>query len=144
MPHCIIDGRSGHGTAAQASSTGPSVIQLVNASSRLPDTVPIAVESDPIARFRGSPNDLVPDGEDAWEYLDVVLNNFIGYGMSVEEVIPLIRRGEFGMNGLCNWLNECVTSLGVPEVLLEGKLKRLLDACERYDIIISMHADIDT
>lgn len=32
------------------------------------------------------------------------------------------------MDGLCNWLDACISDLGIDPMLLEGKLQRLLDA----------------
>ncbi|KDR81053.1 hypothetical protein GALMADRAFT_91766 [Galerina marginata CBS 339.88] len=60
--------------------------------------------------------------------VDQALNRVIGYGATVDEISMLIRRGQFGMDGLCCWLEKCVSTLRIEEVLLENKVNRLVEA----------------
>lgn len=88
--------------------------------------------SDPIAHFSGSPKTLIVDGSDAWECIDPLLNNFLGYGIETNVLSARIRRGPMGIDGLCQWLDICVKELGISEALLEGKVERLIKAVEAW------------
>lgn len=97
----------------------------------LPVSVPVAVDDDVLAKFAVKLP--VVAKEDAWEVLDPMLNNAVGWGMSAEEVVPLIRRGEKGVEGLWKYVRGFVVEYGVPGALLEGKMAVLLKAIEiRY------------
>ena len=74
------------------------------------------------------PNLELEDGQDAWEMADSALNRVIGFGKTVDEIAKIIRRGPLGMDGFCRWLRALVYDLKVDESLLEGKVKRLIDA----------------
>ena len=100
---------------------------LRNATNSLPDTVPLATAADTLAQFSGDPT-VDEDDEDAWQMVDKTLNRIIGYGATIEEISTLIRRGKFGMDGLCIWLEKCVSTLRIEEVLLENKVNRLVEA----------------
>ncbi|GJE96780.1 hypothetical protein PsYK624_129860 [Phanerochaete sordida] len=113
-----------------ATTSSPLIARLRDAIQRLPTTVPIATPQDLLARFAGSPRDAVPSGEDAWEVLDQVLNNVIGYGTSTTDVAGFIRRGSHGVDALCRWLEECVVDLKIAEALLEGKVNKVIDAIQ--------------
>ena len=83
---------------------------------------------DILARFSVDPVLELEAGDDAWEMADRALNGVIGYCKTVEEIAKIIRRGLLGMDGLCRWLKLLVSELQIDEVLLEGKVKRLIDA----------------
>ncbi|KAI0054949.1 hypothetical protein BV25DRAFT_1816306, partial [Artomyces pyxidatus] len=100
------------------------------AATRLPVDVPLATSQDVLARFSGLPHLEVEDDQDPWEYADRALNAVIGYGATVSEIADLMRRGPFGIDGLCAWLEGCVRDMGINPVLLEGKITRLLDAID--------------
>ncbi|TFY55061.1 hypothetical protein EVG20_g9459 [Dentipellis fragilis] len=101
---------------------------IVKAAQDLPQDVPEAKESDLIASIvhRGGPD----DPREAWEYLDPMLNQLLGYGVSVEEVSRHVRRGPLGVEGLCRYINGFVLEYGITGDLLEGKLRILLQAVE--------------
>lgn len=103
-----------------------SELELVTAS--LPRPIPEGLETDILARFSGNPNLELEDGQDAWEMADSALNRVIGFGKTVDEIAKIIRRGPLGMDGFCRWLRALVYDLKVDESLLEGKVKRLIDA----------------
>lgn len=72
---------------------------------RLPQSVPEAEGDDVLARFTGK----VPlvERDKAWQVLDPMLNNVMGWGASVEKVAGMIRRGSKGWR---RWS-------GIPRVL---------------------------
>jgi hypothetical protein len=83
---------------------------------------------DVLARFSGNPVLELETGQDAWEMADGALNGTIGYDKTVGDIAKIIRRGPRGMDGLCTWLRILVCELRVDEILLEGKIKRLIGA----------------
>ena len=101
---------------------------LRNCIDTLPTTVESASKTDLLARFSGDPTLEVEEGSDPWESLDPALNIVVGYGASVEEIAGIIRRGDYGMDGMYRWLKKCVMVLKVDEALLEKKVQRLIDA----------------
>jgi len=94
----------------------------------LPAEVPYGVDSDDVAIFAGSPRAYIQQADEAWENLDPLLNQVIGYGATPETLSQRIRRGKFGMDGMYTWLKVCVEELNISEGLLEGKIERLIDA----------------
>ena len=60
--------------------------------------------------------------------MDPILNNILGYSVSLAEIAAFIRRGPNGVDGLYNWLVTCVSNLGIDEGLLEGKVDHLTAA----------------
>ena len=115
---------------ALAHHSPPSALfqSLRNCIDTLPTTVESASKTDLLARFSGDPTLEVEEGSDPWESLDPALNIVVGYGASVKEIAGIIRRGDYGMDGMYRWLKKCVTVLKVDEVLLEKKVQRLIDA----------------
>jgi hypothetical protein len=107
---------------------GSLMDQLRVATGRLPITVSVGTEDDILAQFSGAPFVDPNEYEDPWEMVDKTLNGVIGYGMSVAAVSAIIQRGRFGMDGLCDWLETCISEYGISPDLLEGKVQRLLDA----------------
>ena len=61
----------------------------------LPDSVPIAGDDYPLARFGGSFEGSVGDGEDAWEVWNGPLDTELQ--KSEEELKTLVRRGDNGL-----------------------------------------------
>jgi hypothetical protein len=104
--------------------------QLRNASQALPTSVPYGTADDKLARFSASPVFEVHgmDCDKVWEYIDKATDQVFGYGMSAVQLSPLIRRGLYGMDGVCEWLEQCVKELGIDVVLLEGRVEWLIKA----------------
>jgi hypothetical protein len=126
-----------HDSGRQAPDLPRSLIdRLRGATQRLPLTVPVGAEDDLLAQFSGAPFVDPSEYEDPWEMVDKVLNGVIGYGMSVAAVSAIIRRGRFGMDGLCDWLETCISEYGINPDLLEGKVERLLDAMSLLCVFI--------
>ena len=117
-------------TSSQQSFPAKSAFfaKLEVAISTLPVTVLIGTKEDDIAQFSGDPIHNLDDGEDAWEMIDKALNRVIGYGKTATEIEKMIRRGEYGMDGMLSWLNKCVYELKIDERLLENKVERLINA----------------
>lgn len=103
-----------------------SELECVTAS--LPWSIPEGLATDALAQFSSNPVFELEDGQDAWEIADPALNRVIGFGKTVDEIAKIIRRGPLGMDGFCRWLRALVYELKVEESLLEGKVKRLIDA----------------
>jgi hypothetical protein len=59
--------------------------------------------------------------------VDQALNVIIQYGKSVAAVVDIIWRGKLLMDGLCDWLETCISVYGISADLLEGKVQHLLD-----------------
>ena len=108
---------------------------LCNATESLPESVPLATAADTLAQFSGDLS-LGEDDEDAWQMVDQALNRIIGYGGTVDEISTLIWCGEFGIDGLCCWLEKCVSTLRIEEVLLENKVNHLVEAMVKLCILI--------
>ncbi len=68
--------------------------------------------------------------EDAWEYIDCMLNRVISFGKPIEELAALLKCGSHGMDGLCQWLDLCINNFNISESLLEGKIQRVLNAID--------------
>ena len=104
------------------------ITQLRAATSRLPNTIPLGTSTDELAHFSGDPEEELGIYDDPWEMVDQSLNAVLGYGRTTAEIAGLVQRGLNGMDGLSNWLSVCIKRLGIDPILLEGKIKRLLDA----------------
>ncbi|KAG6905050.1 hypothetical protein DXG01_005403, partial [Tephrocybe rancida] len=108
------------------------IIQIRNVLQTLPLAVPAGVPRDVWSRFSGDPVEelRLSEYEDVFELANKALHSVLGYGMTVLEIIPLIRRGEHGVEALCNWLSTCMFSLGLPGGILEARLINILDAAQ--------------
>ena len=72
---------------------------------------------------------MVQPGNDSWE--DVVnptYDRVIGFGRSALDIAGLIRRGQYGMEGFCNWSEACIERLDISPSLLEGRLGKVMQA----------------
>jgi len=92
--------------------------------SPLPD-LPDASESDEIAIFSENvPTDLAKD--DAWEYLDPMLNRFLGFNRTAESIENELRGRAQGLSAMMRYLKDFVCRYEVDGGLLEGKIERLV------------------
>src|SRR5882762_2790937 len=87
----------------------------------LPQSVPVGNQNEPLGCFADSPEDLILPGQDPWE-------DVIGFGKSTPEIAALIRCGEYGMDGFCNWTTACIERLGIPLSILKMRLDRVMQA----------------
>jgi hypothetical protein len=106
------------------------LVTLEKAVSNLPATaLPVAGESDKITVFAQSvPTDLAKDK--AWEYLDPMLNRFLGFNRTAESISDELRGGERGLVAMVRYLKEFVSRYEIDGGLLEGKIQRLLDVIQ--------------
>ena len=68
--------------------------------------------------------------------IDKALNHVIGYGMTATEIENIIRRGQYGMDGMLSWLEGCVYTFKMDEALLENKVECLINAMLNLCVII--------
>jgi hypothetical protein len=130
----MISPPSGSG-ASGLSITHPLATRLHALSSHLPESIPIGQESEPFAVFSGDPRDSVVAGEDPWEvFIDPSLNRVIGFGATTRQIADIVRRGRFGIDGFCKWIDICVVELRISPGLLEGKLERVFDALKLLSV----------
>lgn len=61
--------------------------------------------------------------EDQWETVESLINPFLGYGMSVDAIVPMVCRGVYGVDGLCNFLSYFVENHRLVGALFEGKVE---------------------
>jgi hypothetical protein len=116
-------------TSTQGHRSHPLVSRLRTASARLPESVPVGQYSDPFAVFSGDPRDSIVANDDPWEsVIDPCLNRVIGFGVSTHQIADIIRRGPFGIDGFCRWIEICMLDLKISPELLEMKLERVFDA----------------
>jgi hypothetical protein len=91
--------------------------------------IPEANDSDELAVFAQSiPTNL--DKENAWEFLDPLLNRFLGFDRSLESISEALRGGEKGLAGMVHYLRVFINEYGIAGVLLEGKVQRLIRAIQ--------------
>ena len=62
------------------------------------------VDSDDLAVFAGSPCTHFQQDDEAWENLDPLLNQVVGYVATPETISQRIQQGKFGMDGTYTWL----------------------------------------
>ena len=73
-----------------------SVLMMLEKATRALPALPEASESDEIATFSQCiPTEL--DKQDTWEYLDPLLNHFLGFNRPVESISKALRGGEKGL-----------------------------------------------
>ena len=102
-------------------SSTPSIIQhLVQLTSTLPNAIDKAGPDNILVCFNSNPRLDVVDNEDVYEkFVDGMLNNTIGYRKTPQDLVPIIHRGPWGMDGFCQWIGICVNEMGVSVALLE-------------------------
>jgi hypothetical protein len=64
--------------------------------------------------------------EEIWEFVNPILDRMLGFGRTPEDIRTVLRRGERGVRGLCDFLEYLVEEKGVVGGLLEGKINVLL------------------
>jgi hypothetical protein len=101
-------------------------------SKALPVSVPEGTIDDELAKLSGDFSLEVANVEpdEVWEYINKATDRVFGYGMGTQELSALIRHGQYGMDGVCDWLERAVIKLGSEAILLEGRIGRLIDAME--------------
>jgi hypothetical protein len=77
-----------------------------------------------------------------WEYINKAIDRVFSYGMGVQELPALICHGQYGMDGVCAWLEHAVVKLGGKAIMLEGHISQLIEAMELLYIFPSWHNSI--
>ena len=62
--------------------------------------VPNDIDSDDLAVFAGSPHTHFQQDDEAWENLDSLMNQVVGYVATSETISQRIRQEKFGMDGM--------------------------------------------
>lgn len=95
---------------------------------RLPDTIELAGDECPLARFSGSFERSVPEGEDAWEVWNPPLDTELQ--KSREEMMILVKWGAKGLDVIYGLFEYLASMHNIPGALLEGKVGQLLQAID--------------
>ena len=126
---------SGPCTTPIASTVAPpvpntcAVLATLEKATRTLPALPEASETDEIAVFSQSiPTEL--NKQDAWEYLDPLLNHFLGFNRSLESISEALRGGENGLAAMVQYLKDFISQYEIDEGLLEGKVSRLVRAIQ--------------
>jgi hypothetical protein len=91
--------------------------------------VPVGTPSDPLASFAHPPTAYLEEGQDAWEdVINPALDRVLGFGATADSIRALVRRGDYGMDGLYRYLRVCICDLDVYAGLFEGKIRRLIES----------------
>jgi len=61
--------------------------------------------------------------EDAWEYLDPMLNHFLGFNQMVGSICNELQGGEMGLSVMVRYLKEFIGQYQIDGALLEGKIQ---------------------
>jgi hypothetical protein len=107
--------------------------QLRAAIQNIPQSTPEGRESDELARFNRCAASTIcatVTQDELWENVNPALDRMLGFGQSSNEIQDLIRRGQFGVQGLCEYLEVLVEEAGVVGGLLEGKVSAVVGAIE--------------
>jgi len=87
--------------------------------------LPDASESNEIAAFSENvPMDLAK--EEAWEYLDPMLNRFLGFNRTPGSIYNELQGGERGLSAMVQYLKDFVHWYKIDGTLLEEKVQRLV------------------
>ena len=137
IAYAVESGSSGPGTTPIVLPVAPpvpntrtvSVLATLEKATRALPILPEANESDEIATFsQPIPTELAK--EDAWEYLDPLLNHFLGFNRSVESISEALHGGKKGLAAMVQYLNDFIYRYEINEGLLEGKVERLVRAIQ--------------
>jgi hypothetical protein len=109
------------------------LITLWEKVKKLPKAVPLANKTHILAGYSQSPQNLTSDIEnnaDIWEIWDQKLNVLLQ--CNDNDLRQLVVCGKFGLLGLVSLFEHLVQDRKVDKGLLEGKVKRLIDAIDAY------------
>ncbi|KAF8153671.1 hypothetical protein BJ912DRAFT_476922, partial [Pholiota molesta] len=116
-------------TISTDKSDHPLLQEIYRCICSLPLTVPLGAPSEPLAQFAHPPTAFVEEGQDPWEeVINPALDRVLGFGKNSDDIRALIRRGDYGMDGLYRYLKACISDLNIYAGLFEGKIRRLIDA----------------
>ena len=122
-------------STARNTHTVNILVTLEEAVESLP-ALPDAGESDEIAAFSENvPTDLAK--EEAWEYLDPMLNRFLGFNRTAGSIYNELRGGAKGLSGMVRYLNDFVGRYEIDGALLEGKIQRLVNVIQTWCVAMN-------
>jgi len=107
--------------------------QLRGAIGKIPYNVPEAKSSDELAGYNRSTALSACSGipqDEIWENINPGLDRMLGFGRPKGEIQELVRRGEMGVQGFCEYLEVLVDDGGIVGGLIEGKVSALVEAIE--------------
>lgn len=117
--------------------------QLQQSIMSLPLSILIGTHEDYMSQFSVLP--IVPSEltcDELWEeILDPTLNRFLGFGRDTD-IKGLIRRGLNGMNGFYSWLETYLATGKIDEVLIEGKISRLIKALSELYVLLTVKQNL--
>ena len=111
---------------------GPVLQTLREKVKKLPKHVPITKKTHPLSSYSTPPQNLMKDianNAEIWETWDQKLNVLLPH--KIDNIKPLVAHGKFRLVGLVSLLEHLVQDCGVDARLLEGKVKRLIEAIDR-------------
>jgi hypothetical protein len=123
------------GNAPSASPALPNSIikTLRNKVESLPTRIPLARKDHALASFSRPPKDLtksITDDQDVWEEWDQKLNVLLPH--NIDELKRLVVQGQYGLIGFVQFMEHLVHDRKVDEGLLDGKVRRLIEAINRF------------
>ncbi|KAJ7576654.1 hypothetical protein C8J56DRAFT_799797, partial [Mycena floridula] len=105
--------------------------KLQNLVGRLPDSIPEGTLNVGLGIYGGKPENRVTDvnlsSDDLWEEIVNPLLHQVFWNKPVENIIPLISRGEYGMDGFITFVTYFV-SRGISELLFHQQISMLENA----------------
>jgi len=107
--------------------------RLRDAIGNIPCSVPEANSSDELAGYNRSTALSACSGipqDEIWENINPGLDRMLGFGRPKGEIQELVRRGEMGVQGFCEYLKVLVDEGGIVGGLIEGKVSALVEAIE--------------
>jgi len=70
------------------------------------------------------------DKEEAWKYLDPILNHFLGFRRTADSIYDKLCGGERGLPVMIRYLKDFVGQYQIDGALLEGKIQRLVNVIQ--------------
>jgi len=106
------------------------LVTLEKAIEDLP-VLPDVSKYDEIATFSENvPTNLAK--EDAWEYLDPMLNRFLGFNRMAKSIYNKLQGGVQGLPAMVQYLKDFIRQYKVDGALLEGKIERLVNIIQTW------------
>ena len=131
--------------SSKSAPTNTHTIKILATLDKVVESLPLAVlpdasDSDEIAVFSGNvPTNLAK--EEAWEYLDPMLNHFLGFDRTAASIYNELRGGVRGLSAMVRYLEDFVGHYELEGALLEGKIQRLINVIQTQCVRITRSRD---
>jgi len=126
-------------TAPLLPNTPASAVNILTTLEKAVEHLPVlpnASDANEIAVFSANiPTNLAT--EEAWEYLDPILNCFLGFRRMAESIYDKLHGGERGLPAMVQYLKEFVGQYQIDGALLEGKIERLVNVIQTQCIAMT-------